>query len=211
MVNSARSEVSRPRIKEPVQKRSRETRRKILKVAMELFSEVGFNVTTTALIAQRGGFSVGSIYAHFTNKREIFLTVLDEYSEQIFSYLKASIDRIIAQENDMAEVIERFVFGLYKAHKLNGKLNWEMARFTLMDEEAGEIHAQWERKEDTELARLITAFRDETKIRDVEPAAIVIHRATQEVFQYLFKNRGKVDERAILSELATMLKEYVVK
>ena len=107
MVNSARSEVSRPRIKEPVQKRSRETRRKILKVAMELFSEVGFNVTTTALIAQRGGFSVGSIYAHFTNKREIFLTVLDEYSEQIFSYLQASIDRIIAQEAPRSQETSR--------------------------------------------------------------------------------------------------------
>ncbi len=212
----ARGGANRPRIKEPIQKRSRETRRKILDAAADLFSEMGFDRATTTLIAKRAGFSIGSIYAHFPNKRDMFLTVLDEYLERTFSYLRVGIDRLIAQKHesgidDVAGAIEWLAVGLHEANKPNAKLNWEMFRFILMDEEADAIHARWEQKENAEIVRLMTVFKDRIKVRDIEAAAIVIHRATHEVFQYLTKNKGEVDEQAVLSEFAAMLKSYVAK
>ena len=46
--------------------------------ALHLFSEKGYDATTLADIAQTTGIKKPSIYAHYSSKMEIFLTVLDK-------------------------------------------------------------------------------------------------------------------------------------
>lgn len=59
-----------------------ETKKKILAVAEELFSEKGFHGTSVGMIADAVGINKGLIYYHFKNKNDImvslFLNVIDE-------------------------------------------------------------------------------------------------------------------------------------
>lgn len=57
------------------------TRRKIVEVALQLFSSNGYTNTTLAKIATEAGFSRGPIYWHFNNKDELFEEVLS-FSQQ---------------------------------------------------------------------------------------------------------------------------------
>lgn len=51
----------------------------ILAASLELFSHQGYGATTMRQIAERAGISLGNVYHHFTNKEEIFSTLLNRY------------------------------------------------------------------------------------------------------------------------------------
>ena len=208
-MTSLKGKKVRPRIIKPIQKRSIETRNRIINAAKKLFAEKGFEDTNTNLIAGQSGLSIGSVYAHFTNKWEIFHTILENFSLEVFEHLKESINYIIEEHNTLNEAIELVVHGLYKAHMLNGSLNAEIAKFALKDIKAGEIRTNWEQKMNREFIKLIDHFGTQVKITDVEIAVIVVHRSAHEVFQYLYKNREHVDENAVLKEFVTMVQKYV--
>lgn len=192
-----------------MQKRSIETRNKIIDAAKALFAEKGFDDTNTNRIASHAGLSIGSVYAHFTNKWEIFHTILEDFSSEVFEYLKESIQKIIEDQNSLTDAIEVLIHGLYKAHMLNGRLNAEIDKFTLMDSKAAKIRSGWEAKTNREISKLMTHFSDQISIKNTDAAVTVIHRSAHEVFQYLYKNRGVLDEDIVLDEFIAMIKSYV--
>lgn len=66
-----------------MQDRSRNAVARMLAAAAELFSERGFEATTTDAIAERAGLSVGSVYRFYPNKASIMRALVDRHVEQI--------------------------------------------------------------------------------------------------------------------------------
>jgi len=60
--------------KSPKQDRSKERYQKILDITFQTILEIGYENTTTDLIAERCGISVGSLYQFFPNKETIVFT-----------------------------------------------------------------------------------------------------------------------------------------
>ncbi|WP_342514906.1 TetR/AcrR family transcriptional regulator [Sporosarcina sp. FSL K6-1522] len=82
---------------EPVkkQRRGEETKKKILKVALKLFSDKGFNNVTVDEIVKKSGTSKGSFYQHFRTKSDIFLvrfTEVDDYYLEVFQSFPKDMD-----------------------------------------------------------------------------------------------------------------------
>ena len=61
----------------PQQDRSRRKRDALLRAALELFAEHGYERTSIDSIARRAGVAVGAFYQHFTSKRQILLVLMD--------------------------------------------------------------------------------------------------------------------------------------
>ena len=61
----------------------------------------------------------------------------------------------------------------------------------------------------TQILNLINHFSEDISIRDKDAAVTVIHRSIHEVFQYLYKNRDILDEKAVLEEFVIMLQKYL--
>jgi len=61
------------------QTRGIKTRKKIIRVAKDLFIKQGFNATTTRQITTKAGIAVGLIYNHFKSKADIFEEVIKEF------------------------------------------------------------------------------------------------------------------------------------
>ncbi len=200
-----------PRIREPIQQRSKETRARIIEAARDMFAEHGFDSVTTTMIAQKANISIGSVYAHFTDKIEIFHEILAHHSEAVYRYAEQQVMGLIETNGPPNEALDRLVPDLYRAHKLAGKLNYEMNRFVIMNEEAFRIRNRWEDKEDEIILRFLEHFRDWFVIDDPASAAVIIHRSFHEVFMYLFRNQGRVDEDRILAQLVRMLKRYIIE
>jgi AcrR family transcriptional regulator len=200
---------TRSRIKKPVQKRSIETRKRIINAAKDLFAEKGFEDTNTNLIASYAGLSIGGLYAHFANKWEIFYAILEDFSLQTFEYLKKNITDITEDRKDLNETVDSLIHGLYRATMLNGQLNAEIAKFALQDKTAGEIRSAWEEKINQEIIKLIDHFGNQLRIKNIEIVVSIVHRSAHEIFQYLYKNRGQVDEEKYLREFITMLQRYL--
>ena len=70
-----------------MQKRSEETRSRILEAALELFAREGYDATGVAEICRAAGVSKGAFYHHFPTKHAVFMEILqswlDVLSQQI--------------------------------------------------------------------------------------------------------------------------------
>ena len=211
MKNTDKDISSGPRIKKPVQKRSRKTRQKIIDGATQLFSELGFEETTTSMIADRSGVAIGTVYAHFKDKWQIFLEILETLQRNNYRFLEQAIDQLTAEKYDFDVALDRLFNGVYKQYRRNGKLNREMVKFAFMDERAEKIQDKWDQKEDKKIIDFLKFYQDKMKVHNIEFADIVIHRATHEILSYLYRNADKVDDQAIYSEFLNMIKSYLVK
>ncbi len=80
---------------------SEERRQQIVQVAMRLFSERGFNGTTTKEIARAAGVSEAIIFRHFTTKEELYAAILDHKA------CAGGLAMICQEHKGVAEAIER--------------------------------------------------------------------------------------------------------
>lgn len=68
--------------------------RKVLNAALDLFSEQGFDATSTSQIADRAGVAVGSVYHVFRNKKELLMGVMTTVFKSVF---QSTADQFIDQ------------------------------------------------------------------------------------------------------------------
>jgi AcrR family transcriptional regulator len=83
---------SRRPIRQPQQERSRRTREGVLEAASQCFEECGYDETTTAMIAERAGIAVGTLYDYFQDKRDILLEILDAVAVDVFDLVIEKLD-----------------------------------------------------------------------------------------------------------------------
>ena len=82
MQNQESSEV---KVKKKIQKRTLESRDKLLKAAYELFVEKGYYNTNTKEIVKKAGISVGNFYNYYKDKADIYLALTTIHLESSYS------------------------------------------------------------------------------------------------------------------------------
>ena len=106
------------------QLQARETRAKIINVALTLFNEYGFQSVSMEMIAEQAQVSIGAIYHYFKSKEEIAvqtLSVLDEQYAEFFAELQA--DKQYADMSPLDKLKVFFVFVQVKSSE-QGWLNY---------------------------------------------------------------------------------------
>ena len=83
-----------------------ERRSQLLGIAKRLFSECGFENTTTKAIAAEAGVSEAIIFRHFASKEELYAKILDQKADEIgIRAWGAELSAFARQENDEALVL----------------------------------------------------------------------------------------------------------
>src|SRR5882757_10083916 len=96
----------------------RDARKELLSAAADVFSARGFHDASIDAVAERAGYSKGTVYWHFTGKDDLFLAVVEE---RIDRPAREMIDllRSAPPDQDMApEASRRF------AELLAGQRSW---------------------------------------------------------------------------------------
>ncbi|ADP83275.1 TetR/AcrR family transcriptional regulator [Pseudofrankia inefficax] len=100
-----------------MQERSRETRRRLVRAALQLWSERGFETgieeTTAEEIAQAAGVTKGTFYFHFAHKEEILL----EMGYETASVLSEEAARCIKAERPLEDSLRLLMNALARAIK----------------------------------------------------------------------------------------------
>lgn len=73
-----------------MQERRIETRERILKAALQCFSEMGYAATSVEDICKAAGKSKGAFFYNFPTKQAVFLALLDRWLETIDTMMAAS-------------------------------------------------------------------------------------------------------------------------
>ena len=76
--------MSETEIREPIQKRSIETKDRIIEAGFELICTDGYYNTNTSKIAKKAGVSTGIVYQYFKDKKDILMSGLERYADDIF-------------------------------------------------------------------------------------------------------------------------------
>ncbi|MCR4846565.1 MAG: TetR/AcrR family transcriptional regulator [Eubacterium sp.] len=123
--------------KEIVQPRAIETREKLLKSALELYTEKGYHKTTVDEIAKNAGLSTGVAYRYFKNKKDLLLAAI--------SYGFTTI-------KEMAGVKETDLFGEDLEHTLSAFEKIHIKYYAFHEELEGLRHS------DSDVGRLYDDF-----------------------------------------------------
>lgn len=93
---------------------SKESRRKIIDAAMEVFSKRGYPKANMRDIASIAGISIGGVYLYFRNKEDLYECLIREKLRDV----TAMTELISGDEKSPAEELERFLrLHLGYAHK----------------------------------------------------------------------------------------------
>jgi AcrR family transcriptional regulator len=88
-------------------RRGEKSRRKLLDAARKLFVERGYHDTRPQDISKAAGVGHGTFYLHFSDKRECFISFVDEAQEE----LQAAIDK----SNDTSKPFEDNLRAVFRA------------------------------------------------------------------------------------------------
>ncbi|MFJ3959077.1 TetR/AcrR family transcriptional regulator [Arthrobacter sp. NPDC090010] len=82
-------------------------RSEVLRIAVELFNEQGYDATSVADLAQRLGLSKSALYHHFDSKEQLLELAL----ESALSGLEGSLESALAENDGVAEQLNRVISG----------------------------------------------------------------------------------------------------
>ncbi len=121
-------------IREPVQKRSIETKDKIIEAGFDLICNDGYYKTNTSKIAKKAGVSTGIIYQYFKDKRDIFLAGLDKYADDIF-YPMLNMSNVNFSKDNLPNIMKNMIKRYISNHKLSAIAHEEITAMTHSDKD----------------------------------------------------------------------------
>ena len=140
--------MSENEIREPVQKRSIETKDKIIEAGFDLICHDGFYNTNTSKIAKKAGVSTGIVYQYFKDKRDIFLAGLDKYADDIF-YPMIDMPDISLNKSNLPTIMKDMINKYINNHKLSQIAHEEITAMTHSDKDV----AYYFHKKDMEMTK----------------------------------------------------------
>jgi AcrR family transcriptional regulator len=123
----------------PTQKRSIEKRNRIIEQGFLLMCENGYYNTTIPDIAEKSNVSVGIIYQYFTDKKDIFIEGVKNYSNNIMYPMLNILENKEIKINDLRSVIESMIDNFIKTHTITKKAHEELMAMSYLDEDVANI------------------------------------------------------------------------
>ncbi len=158
----SRESAANPLRKTPSQTRALRTVDTLFEAATRILASEGEAGFTTNRIAERAGFSIGTLYQYFPSKEAIVVALVRRQRERVMRELDAMLDRAVAGEYDaehalrlyLRHIVDAFGRG-QKAQRLLARLGWQLDAPALivaaMDDGAQSIRSALERLADPAL------------------------------------------------------------
>lgn len=86
-----------------------QTKQKLLKAALAVFSERGYEATRLSDIADKANVTRGAIYWHFGNKEKLFLELVKESMSPFFQLVETTLN----EEGTPLEKIRRLMYNVF--------------------------------------------------------------------------------------------------
>ncbi len=157
-----RESVDNPLRKTPSQTRAMRTVDTLFEAATRILASEGEAGFTTNRIAERAGFSIGTLYQYFPSKEAIVVALVRRHRDRVLRELDVMLERCVAGEYGAEHALRQYLrqivdaFGRgQKAQRLLARLGWQLdapaAIVAAMDDGAERIRAALARLADPEL------------------------------------------------------------
>ena len=141
-------------IRNPIQKRSIETKEKIINAGFDLICNNGYYNTNTSKIAKKAGVSTGIIYQYFKDKHDILMAGLDKYADSIFFPMINLLD-IKFNKDDFSNIINKIIRQHISNHKLSKIAHEEIMAMIHSDKEIASYYYKREIDMTNKIAKML--------------------------------------------------------
>ena len=190
----------------PQQKRSIETRNRILVAAKDQFAQYGFHGTNAKEIAAAAGVSVGSFYSYFKDKKELFMEIFREHIEDKVVRI---LDEHEINPDNRKESVYLLIKAMLDAHDPYPQFHREVLAMRYADPEVEEAFNEVDQRSLAHVERFIEQFRDKLRITDIRTAARIISAAVEEIICSMTIFGQDEDADRIIDGLADMIHRYL--
>ena len=194
---------------EPKQKRSMETRQKILDVAFELFCEIGYFKTTTNEIAKMASISIGNLYFYFKDKDTIFFEIIKLYNESFLNVHEEFYNEMVKLRGDRKLWLYKLMNNIILIHENSKELNREIYILCFTNPEVEALMKKQRQQIEKIVFDYILYFKDKIKIQDTEAAIIVIFALLNSVVDEIIWSKNKIERERILREAVNVIEKYL--
>jgi AcrR family transcriptional regulator len=180
----------------------------IHEAAVQVFTEKGYDRTTTDLIAERAGVSVGTLYQYFPNKKAILIEIWDRSMSDADEFRDRKMRKHRCDGAPPLEILKWIVKGIYQLHK-------DTVRPQLFFEVVAQpdfIKRRMAEKESISLGLFAGFLRQcpNLRKRDVKLAARMMFEVLERlIHRYLSHFNQELSEDAFVTETSDMLCRYL--
>lgn len=123
----------------PTQKRSIEKRNKIIEKGFTLMCEKGFYNVSTPDIAKAAGVSTGIIYQYFSDKKEIFIEGVRNYSNTIMFPMLTVLENKKIKISNLELLLKNMIDSFIKSHTISKRAHEELMAMSHLDDDVAAI------------------------------------------------------------------------
>ncbi len=196
-------------IRTPQQKRSEETRKRIIAAAERLFSEKGYYNTNSKEIAKAANVSIGSFYSYFKDKKALFIENLTQYSQKIFSKALAPHKGQLLEGKDKQAVVNQLISRTIEAHEYSPEFHREASAMRYMDADVAKVREKEEQMILDYVIESLRSYDGKLRVTDLEAAAIIIVSAVESIVHMIKIDKPEIEEDRLIKELSEMITRYL--
>jgi len=196
-------------IRTPQQKRSEETRKRIIAAAERLFSEKGYYNTNSKEIAKAANVSIGSFYSYFKDKKALFIENLTQYSQKIFSKALAPHKGRLFEGKDKQVVVNQLISRTIEAHEYSPEFHREASAMRYMDADVAKVREKEEQMILDYVIESLRSYDGKLRVTDLEAAAIIIVSAVESIVHMIKVDKPQIEENRLIKELSEMITRYL--
>ena len=208
MISSTREQAVTGKIRVPRQSRAIQTRQQIVETAIGLFSRKGYFQTSSNEISKEAGAAIGSFYAYFKDKKQVFLAALEHYSDKVNALIDSAL---IPPDLPMEQGMQRFLQSLLDAHRIYPDFHQEVEAMAIFDSDVREVIHEQEKIELRRTHALLLSWKESLGVKDLELAALVIYNLVHENIHFIAFREPRRDPKPIITELVVMIHRYLFR
>lgn len=197
------------KIRIPAQNRSIETKNQLMEAGKKLFSEKGYYKTNTKEIAREANVAIGSFYAYFKDKKDLFIAILNAYNENISQHLIIEDLFEKAKNYDKKDFIALLIKNVLKAHDNSPEFHRQINIMLHSDQEIWELYTRWDKEALNITKQLLTLWQDELRIDNLDAAAALIINTIENTVHLVKFNQVTINEDIFIDNLVDMIIRYL--
>lgn len=195
----------------PQQKRGIETRNRILAAARTLFSRDGYNGTNAKEITAEAGVSVGSFYAYFKDKKELFMELTHGHMKQEILAMMDQMQDLPQEKIGKKETIRHMIQLIADIHNQDPELHREIEAMKYSDPDILAFDEELNDHFNKRFISFLEHFEDRLRVTDLEAAAKIISCSVQETIHSVRLFDSPISEKRSIDALADMIHRYLFK
>lgn len=183
-----------------------EKRQAIMEAARVLFTTKGYESTTIADVARKGGVAVGTVYIYFKNKSDLLGAVKGEWDSEFLRFMGRPEIQAIPYEKRIRPLIEAS-FAICEQHT-------DMVQLMGIQPE---MLGEWYTKDGSTIQRALQAMFDEAAMQglfrpaDTGAAAVIAYGMVNQALIQCYVVEGGHDQERYINALVEAMENWLLK